>query len=251
VLTFSENVQAGSGNITISDGSDSRVIDVTDGTQVTISGNQVTIDPTTDLNFASAYNVQIDSGALTDTAGNEYAGIGDDTTLNFDTAPDPSVVVFDLVNGASSDHSGRTFESDVSYDIYILVDSNDSALDSTGGNWSSWSGASNLGSDDRVILVGTGGAGVEGPAGTTGLVTQVSVDTTAAAVAWQTGTGTDVTAGLLQGQTFSRFTGTGTDNAVLFDTTLPAAFFNGQGGLTATMYLTAMPAGILTSQGLV
>ncbi|CAK0743893.1 hypothetical protein CCP3SC15_1290001 [Gammaproteobacteria bacterium] len=84
VLTFSENVMAGSGVIVISNGaSDTRNIDVTDSTQVTVSGTTVTINPTNDLNANSTYNVQMASGVLLDMAGNSYAGIADSTTLNF------------------------------------------------------------------------------------------------------------------------------------------------------------------------
>jgi len=82
VLTFSEAVAAGTGDIVISDGTDTRTIDVTD-TQVTISGNTVTINPTADLNPDTTYNVQLASGVLKDTAGNAYAGISNATTLNF------------------------------------------------------------------------------------------------------------------------------------------------------------------------
>ena len=130
VLSFSEDVQAGTGNIVISDGSDTRTIDITDGSQVSISGNDVTIDPATDLNANSTYNVQIASGVITDQAGNAYAGISDSGTLNFDTeiVADTSIVVFDLIQDSSSDHSGRSFQSGVSYDIYIRVDSNDASL---------------------------------------------------------------------------------------------------------------------------
>ena len=45
VLTFNENVRTGSGTITIGDGDDQRIIGVNDGSQVSISGNRVTIDP--------------------------------------------------------------------------------------------------------------------------------------------------------------------------------------------------------------
>ncbi|MDP2241249.1 MAG: Ig-like domain-containing protein [Burkholderiales bacterium] len=84
VLTFSENVAAGTGNIVISDGADTRTIAVGDA-QVVISGNTVTINPTLDLNANTTYYVQIASGVITDVAGNAYAGIADTTTLNFDT----------------------------------------------------------------------------------------------------------------------------------------------------------------------
>ena len=88
VLTFSEDVQAGSGNIVISSDIDTRTIDVTDSSQVSISGNQVTINPTFDLIFGTNYSVQIDAGALTDAAGNPYAGISDTNTLDFRTEDD-------------------------------------------------------------------------------------------------------------------------------------------------------------------
>ncbi|MDD5053110.1 MAG: Ig-like domain-containing protein, partial [Sulfuricurvum sp.] len=87
VLTFGENVTAAAtGNIVISNGSDTRTIAASDTTQVSINGGIVTINPTTNLNSSSAYNVLIDSGALIDSAGNPYAGISNPTALNFTTA---------------------------------------------------------------------------------------------------------------------------------------------------------------------
>ncbi|MDO9226595.1 MAG: Ig-like domain-containing protein, partial [Pseudomonadota bacterium] len=85
VLTFNENVVAGTGNIVISNGTDTRTIPVGDA-QVTFSGNTVTINPSTDLVSNTAYNVQMASGVILDVAGNPYAGISNATTLNFDTA---------------------------------------------------------------------------------------------------------------------------------------------------------------------
>ncbi|MDD2161168.1 cadherin domain-containing protein [Pseudomonas sp. MIL19] len=161
VLTFNEAVVSGSGNIIISNGvGDTRTISVTDATQVTISGNQVTINPTADLNGSSSYNIQMASGVLTDQAGNAYAGISNDAALNFDTQPaGPVNVVFDLIQGVSSDHSSRTFDANTTYTIYIRVDSNSSALSTAGsgpGTWLPWQGANNLGGDDKIVLVGNG-----------------------------------------------------------------------------------------------
>ena len=84
VLTFSETVTAGTGDIVISDGSDTRTIAVGDA-QVVISGTTVTINPTVNLNSNASYNVQLASGVIKDSAGNSYAGISDTTTLNFTT----------------------------------------------------------------------------------------------------------------------------------------------------------------------
>ena len=93
VLTFSENVVAGAGNIVISDGTDTRTIAVGDATQVTISGNQVSINPAADLNANATYYVRMASGVITDVAGNAYAGIADTTTLNFGTTPTVTVAM--------------------------------------------------------------------------------------------------------------------------------------------------------------
>ncbi|MEI6638709.1 MAG: Ig-like domain-containing protein [Chlorobium sp.] len=90
VLTFSEAVMAGMGNITISNGTDTRTMSVTDS-QITINGNTVTINPATDLLAGSNYNVQMASGVIKDMVGNSYAGINDATTLNFNTNTAPTL----------------------------------------------------------------------------------------------------------------------------------------------------------------
>ncbi|MEQ8857879.1 MAG: cadherin domain-containing protein [Pseudomonadales bacterium] len=247
VLVFSEAVQAASGDLEIRTGGDNRTIDVTDGTQIAISGNQVTVDPTDDLEGDSSYRVQIDEGAFTDAAGNPYAGIDDNTTLNFDTAStaDPSIVVFDLLEGVNSDHSGRTFDPSTSYTIYIRVDSTDSDL-STDGNgpgqgdsWGTWSGGSNLGSDDRIVLVGSG-ADVEGEFGTAQSLANVP-----SGIFWNTFFAAAAFVG--QNGQFSRFTGS-TDSAVLWSGNWAAN--PDAGSAFNQVYLTQMPANVLTSQGL-
>ena len=90
VLTFSEAVDAESGNITIkktSDGSTIETIDVT-GSKVSGSGSTaITINPDTDLTADIDYYILIDATAFDDTAGNSYAGISSATALNFSTKP--------------------------------------------------------------------------------------------------------------------------------------------------------------------
>jgi hypothetical protein len=65
---------------------------------------------------------------------------------------DSSIVVFDLINGESSSHSGRYFNADTAYTIYILVDSDSHELEDP----EPWTGAGNLGTDDTIVLVGSG-----------------------------------------------------------------------------------------------
>ncbi len=108
-VTFDESVQAGTGNITIkktSDNSDVEVIPVTDS-KVTITGNTVTINPATTLDFDTEYYVLIDSGAIKDiaTTPNNFAGISDTTVWSFTTrsAPIPnSVFITQYYEGTSN-----------------------------------------------------------------------------------------------------------------------------------------------------
>jgi len=73
---------------------------------------------------------------------------------------DTSVVVFDLLKGVSSSHSGREFDSSASYDIYIQVDSGRAELNiprEESANWGVWHGWDKLSSDDHIIFVGSNG----------------------------------------------------------------------------------------------
>lgn len=95
VATFSEAVQAGTGNITIrktSDNSEVESFDVATSTQLTFGTTTVTINPTANPVACTEYYVQIDSAAIKDLAGNPYAGIVDPDTTSWsftidDTAP--------------------------------------------------------------------------------------------------------------------------------------------------------------------
>ncbi len=161
-LTFDSAIALGSGTITLvndTNSSDNRVIDVeTDRDQLSINTSDnsrvLTIDPGMNLAGETGYHLEIESGAITDEAGNPYGGISDATVLNFETEIDTSTVVFDLTAGLSSDHSSRTFAADVSYTLYIKVDSDSATI--TLGSSEHWSSAGNLGADDQLILIGDG-----------------------------------------------------------------------------------------------
>jgi methionine-rich copper-binding protein CopC len=82
VLTFSENIQKGIGNIMVKEGGfTTQTIDVTSAA-VTVSGNTATINPA-DLTYSTAVNIEIAAGAFKDLSNNNYAGIADGTTWNF------------------------------------------------------------------------------------------------------------------------------------------------------------------------
>ncbi|KQV88543.1 hypothetical protein ASD15_25990 [Massilia sp. Root351] len=119
VLNFSAAMRAGSGYITISDGAtqtymgrdgllhtrlvgatDTRTISIADASQVTINGNQVTINPSADLKAGLSYSVQMGSGVLLGETGQAYAGLADASKLNFTVGaaavPLPTAVVSTL-----------------------------------------------------------------------------------------------------------------------------------------------------------
>jgi len=89
VLTFSETVARGTGNVVLKNGTDGTTVeqmDVSDLGSVSIAGEQVTVDPALDLKSKQPYYVRVDPGAFTDPTGNAYGGIADTTSWDFETA---------------------------------------------------------------------------------------------------------------------------------------------------------------------
>ncbi|CUR36161.1 hypothetical protein PL921480271 [Planktothrix tepida PCC 9214] len=99
VVNFSEAIQKGSGNLVIKKLSDNSVVETiaVTATNITVSGSQLTINPTANLAQNTDYYIGIANGAIKDTAGNNYAGITGNSTWNFKTqtlssfTPDTSV----------------------------------------------------------------------------------------------------------------------------------------------------------------
>ena len=107
-------VQAGSAAASLSPTVDTRTIAANDSSQITFNGSKVTINPILDLVPNTGYSVLIDSGAIMDVDGNAYAGISDDTALNFTTAADDgTLIVSPVIIGspglADSDIAGSNF----------------------------------------------------------------------------------------------------------------------------------------------
>jgi hypothetical protein len=88
VLTFDDNMVKGSGNITIKKYLDDSIFETIDvnSANVTISGNEVTIDPAGTFEDNTGYYVIIDEDALINDNGHGYAGINDKDTWNFTAA---------------------------------------------------------------------------------------------------------------------------------------------------------------------
>ena len=88
ILTFSEAVVAGTGEILIRRRSDQAVmhrIAITDASQVTIADTHVTVTPRQPLAASMSYYVEMPSGSLTDTEGNPYVGLSGIDAYDFTT----------------------------------------------------------------------------------------------------------------------------------------------------------------------
>lgn len=99
-LTFDQAAAAGSGKITLSNGSDTRVIDVSDSTQVTFEGNTVKIHPKFYLQANTKYSITYPANTF-----QGMAAIQDQTALSFTTigvsdATAPSLDSLAPANGA-------------------------------------------------------------------------------------------------------------------------------------------------------
>jgi methionine-rich copper-binding protein CopC len=96
VLNFNEKIKAGFGYIQIyadtntnTNTNDSRYISVSDTSQVTITGNVLTINPSTNFQWGTTYHVVIDAAAISDMADNFYSGISSGMDYQFSTMPNP------------------------------------------------------------------------------------------------------------------------------------------------------------------
>lgn len=88
VLTFSEPVQLGTGNFVLYnfDGSVARTIAATDASQVSVSGNSVTINPAADFGLNSSFYLGVSADAVVDLSDNYFAGLSGASDYNFSTA---------------------------------------------------------------------------------------------------------------------------------------------------------------------
>jgi serralysin len=97
VLNFSEAIAKGTGNIVLKTvaGVTVTTFDVASSSNLSISGSTLTINPSTDLGYSTAYSVEFAAGTIKDLAGNSYAGT---SSYNFSTeAPASAGKTVDLL----------------------------------------------------------------------------------------------------------------------------------------------------------
>ena len=96
VITFNENIDIQTGNLTIlkvSDDSIVEAINVTSGQVTGNGGTAITINPGSDFDGVTEYYVLIDASAFDDEAGNSYVGILDNGAWSFTTAATTTLAV--------------------------------------------------------------------------------------------------------------------------------------------------------------
>lgn len=128
VATFSEDVQAGTGNIALYETSGDVLVetfDVASSPQLTFSGPDVTINPTNDLSSATEYYILIDASAIDDanTGNDSFPGISSTTAWSFTSAAAFSVVNSGSHIDGSIDASagGKTIQIDAGAAADLLV----------------------------------------------------------------------------------------------------------------------------------
>lgn len=151
VLTFSEAVDAESGNIVLYKRSDDSVVESFDVTaDIDGSGTTtITIDPASDLSYETEYYVQIDATAFDDAAGNSYVGLADSTSWNFTTENTP---LCDSVEHAATYNDWPTCGVASCASGYVLVNG---ACNSAGGGAVTTPPSLGTGSTDNAIPMNT------------------------------------------------------------------------------------------------
>ena len=123
-LTFSEAIARGTGNIVLKTtaGVTVATYNAATSTNLSLSGNVLTLNPTADLIAGTAYRVELVAGSIQDLAGNMFAGT---TSYNFTTAsgtvtpPGPSLGLKDdfvVLQPSTSAIAG----AGVGNDVYLL-----------------------------------------------------------------------------------------------------------------------------------
>jgi len=126
VLTFSEPVNVGTGNILIKKTRNDATVATIDVTsdQVTGSGTtDITLNPTNDLDALVGYYVVISTTAFTDLFGNAYSGLATSTDLNFITQGTAGVTVtpatLSLTEGSIIDRFHVSLSTEPTADVTI------------------------------------------------------------------------------------------------------------------------------------
>ena len=143
VMTMSENIAKGTGNIVIKKSiGDIEIESVPVGdSRVSISGSVVTINLTSTLELNVGYYVIVPSTALVDIAGNAYAGFSTSTDWNFTTVDNQAPLIdTNFINlSLNEDNGTSSYDINISdgefNDLNLTVESNNTAILRVTQNW--------------------------------------------------------------------------------------------------------------------
>lgn len=133
VVTFSETITRGTGNIVLksSTGAIVATYDAATSSNIAISGNTLTINPTSDLAYSTSYKVDFAAGTVKDLAGNAYAGT---TSYNFTTKSSPTIFGGpgnDILTGGS----GSLIDGFAGVDTVTYTGNRGSLIHNPNGTW--------------------------------------------------------------------------------------------------------------------
>ena len=105
VITYDEAILAGNGTVTIRKTSDASVVETltVPGALVSVSGTTATLNPSTVLDYATGYYVEVSAGAFTDVALNNSTAISGAAAWNFTTRDTPAIVISQYYEGVGRD----------------------------------------------------------------------------------------------------------------------------------------------------
>lgn len=104
-IDFNESVLKGAGELTIRRVSDDSVVEAIDVTsaQVSVNDGTATVSPSSDLDFDTAYYVEVASGAFTDVNGETFAGFTGSDIWQFKTERDEGLIWHSRLDGNADD----------------------------------------------------------------------------------------------------------------------------------------------------
>ena len=120
-LAFNEKVLPGDGAILISNGTETRIVQIDDASQVTFDeSGGVTIDLKNDLFAGTTYQVRMAEGVIVDTAGNDFAGL--DVTSKMMETSEPVLTFSNVSRETAGYGSEGSFFQSIADDLVIKAD---------------------------------------------------------------------------------------------------------------------------------
>jgi uncharacterized protein YjiK/methionine-rich copper-binding protein CopC len=134
-MVFSESVIAGTGNIDISGGSDSRQIDVNDVSQVQFSGTKMVVTLKSALQPNTKYTVTVSKGVVTDLYGNPAPQVTQTFTTGAGGNQAPSVMITEVSSNALGPLPTDNPTKPSKQDFFELYNYGSTPVDLTGWVW--------------------------------------------------------------------------------------------------------------------